>query len=83
VVKSEPPDSRGSDVGRYQVANGLVERGGLPDTARPENQLESMRIVVMQTLPEELGQGPFDRTRQGGRHLACPLPRVLFVEDPL
>jgi len=65
------------------VANGLVERRGLPNTARAEDELEPMGIVVVQASPEQLGQWTFDRARQGWRDLTRSLPGVLFLEDPL
>jgi hypothetical protein len=65
------------------VANGLVERRGLSNTAGAVDELESMGIVVMQASPEQLGQRTFDRASQGWRDLTRPLPGVLFLEDPL
>lgn len=83
VVEPEPPDSGRRDAGGDQVADGLVEGRRLADAARPEHELEPVRVVVVQPLPEQLGQGTLDLTRQGWRHLAGTLPGVLLVEDAL
>ncbi len=71
------------DAGVDEVPNRLVERRGLTDAARTEHELETVRVVAVERLPQLLGQGPFYVSGECGGYDTSPLPRVLLVEHTL
>jgi hypothetical protein len=83
VVKAEPPDPFRGYLDVNEMSDGLVERCRLADTSRPENELEAMRLIKVEGLPELSRQRAFDPTCERGRHGACPVPWVLLVEHAL
>ncbi len=83
MVQSKPPDPVRADAGVDEVPNRLVKRRGLTDAARTEHELETVRVVAVERLPQLLGQGPFYVSGECGRYDTGPLPRVLLVEHTL
>ena len=82
MVHAEPPDAPRVDALIEQMAHGLVEHGGLADSARAEDQMEPPRCAV-QEPPQHLCQRPLSLVGQSLWHASELFPGVLPAEDPI
>ncbi len=74
VVEAHPPDAVRVDAVADQVTDGLVERSGLTDTARTEDELEPVWVVIAKTAPQQLRQRSFHLSSERVGNDAPSLP---------